>query len=58
MSKDAPRRIARLVTELVFALPATHAHREALERAALTCPVHKSMHPDVELPVKFVWQDA
>ena len=58
MSKDAPRRIARLTSELHFPLPVTHPQREALERAALTCPVHKSLHADVELPVNFVWQDA
>ena len=58
MSTDAPRRIARLTTELRFPLPATHPQRETLERAALTCPVHKSLHPDVELPVNFVWQSA
>ena len=34
-------------------LPATHPQREALERAALTCPVHQSLHPEVEKPVTF-----
>lgn len=58
MTSEPPRRIAELTTELHFALPATHPQREALERAALTCPVHKSLHPEVALPVKFVWQDA
>ena len=29
--------------------------REALERAALTCPVHKSLRPEVEIPVRFEW---
>lgn len=58
MTKEPPRRIARLTTELHFALPSTHPQRDALERAALTCPVHKSLHPDVELPVKFVWRDV
>jgi putative redox protein len=24
--------------------------------AALTCPVHQSLHPDVEKPVTFLWQ--
>jgi len=52
------RRIARLTTEIVVPLPPTHPKREALERAALTCPVHQSLHPDVEKPVNFVWSGA
>lgn len=57
MTKEPPRRIASLITELHFALPGTHPQREALERAAMTCPVHRSMHPDVALPVKFTWAE-
>ncbi len=56
MSKEPPRRIARLTSELHMPLPATHPQRDALERAALTCPVHRSLHADVELPVNFIWQ--
>lgn len=56
MSTDAPRRIARLTVELRVPLPATHPQREALERAALYCPVAKSVHPDIALPVRFVWK--
>lgn len=51
------RRIARLASEIHIPLPASHPHREALERAALTCPVHQSLHPEVDKPVKFVWRD-
>jgi uncharacterized OsmC-like protein len=58
MSKEPPRRIAQLTTELHMPLPATHPQRDALERAALTCPVHKSLHSEVALPVTFVWQTA
>ena len=58
MSQEPPRRIARLVTELHFPLPASHPQREVLERTALTCPVHRALAPTVEIPVKFVWLDA
>ena len=55
MSKDAPRRIARLATVIDIPLPADHPDREILERAALTCPVHQSLHPDIEKPLEFRW---
>src|SRR5258708_2709085 len=55
MTQVPVRRIARLSCEIVVPLPATHPRREALERAALTCRVHQSLHPDVEKPVNFVW---
>ena len=50
------RRIARLTTVIEMSLPENHSYREALERTALTCPVHQSLHPDVEKPVQFVWK--
>ena len=48
-----PRRIARL--RVVFELPAAldDAARKKLEAAALTCPVHRSLHPAVEIPAEF-----
>jgi putative redox protein len=56
MTTGPVRKIARLATEIHIPLPKSHPHREALERAALTCPVHQSLHPEVEKPVVFVWQ--
>lgn len=58
MTQVPVRRIARLTTDIVIPLPATHPYREALERAALTCPVHQSLHPEMEKPVTFVWSGA
>ena len=49
------RRIGRLATEIRVPLAPDHPQREALERAALACPVHQSLHPDVEKSVVFVW---
>ena len=51
MTQTPPRRIARLATEIWF--PAGVKKSEPLERAALTCPVHASLHPEVEKPVIF-----
>ena len=55
MTQVPVRRIARLTTEIRVPVPNDHPHCSALERAALTCPVHQSLHPDVEKPVTFVW---
>src|SRR2546422_6525382 len=42
MSKDAPRRIVGLPSEVHIPLPASTPQRTLLENAALNCPVHKS----------------
>jgi uncharacterized OsmC-like protein len=55
MTATPVRRISRLETEIRVPLPENHPQREALERAALTCPVHQSLHPEVQKPVHFVW---
>ena len=55
MSADTPRRIAKLETTIKVPLPPDHPQRVLLENAALTCPVHKSLHPDMEKPVDFRW---
>lgn len=55
MSKDTPRRIARLASEMRIPLPENHPQRALLEAAALACPVHQSLHPEIEKPVTFVW---
>lgn len=54
--KPAPdRRIAALTLEVIMPTGIAVEHREKLEAAAHTCPVHKSMHPDVKMPMRFVW---
>jgi putative redox protein len=55
MIADPLRRIAKLTTALTLPLTADHPQRAALERAALTCPVHRSLREDVEIPVTFAW---
>lgn len=55
MSKDAPRRIARLAVEYHLPLPPEHPQRALLENAARTCPVHHSLHPEIEQDIRFLW---
>ena len=50
------RRIGKLAVEIRVPLAKDHPHREALERTALSCPVHQSVHPDIAMPVEFVWE--
>ncbi len=56
MSKDAPRRIVGLPSEVHIPLPADCEHRELLEQTALNCPVHKSLPPEINRPTKFFWE--
>jgi putative redox protein len=49
----APRRIGELVLAIDMPREVRPEHRPALEEAALHCPVARSLHPDVRLPVVF-----
>jgi putative redox protein len=55
MVADPVRRVGHLT--LRFELPAgvPEEARKPLERAAYTCPVHQSLHPDVKIETTFVW---
>lgn len=56
MSAKPPRRIAKI--EVVFTFPDkgySEKDKKSLERAAKTCPVHLSMHPEVEQVLTFNW---
>ncbi|MBV9489506.1 MAG: OsmC family protein [Verrucomicrobia bacterium] len=57
MIQQPVRRIGRLQVDLYLPLPADHPHRAALERAALTCPVHQSLRPEVQIPIAFHYQN-
>jgi putative redox protein len=55
MSADAPRRISRLELDLHLPLPAAHPERKVIEAAARGCPVHQSIHPDIEVAMNWFW---
>lgn len=57
MSTDAPRRIVRIRTEVWIPLPRRQDPDGVLERVALGCPVHRSLHPDLDKPIIFHWAD-
>jgi len=55
MVADPVRRIGSLTVELHLPAALDGAARKALERAALTCPVHKTLSPECSVPVEFHW---
>ena len=55
MVADPVRRIGKLEVLLTIAGAHDERARTTLERTALTCPVHKSLSPAVEIPVQFEW---
>ncbi|WAC18622.1 OsmC family protein [Luteolibacter sp. SL250] len=56
MSEDLPRRIAKLEVDLDMPLPADHPERKVFEAAARGCPVHHSLHPDIEVVMQWTWK--
>lgn len=52
-----PRRIGTIRVEMEFqkGLSFTEKERQILEKAALTCPVYQSLHPDINKDVHFHW---
>lgn len=52
-----PRRIGRLPVRIVMPAGLTPDQRKKLERAALTCPVCRSLLGEIERPVDFVYPD-
>jgi putative redox protein len=55
MTAAQPRRIKRLNVRIHVPHAISAIDQEKLERAAHTCPVHKSLHPDIEIPIEFTW---
>jgi putative redox protein len=57
--KAEPRRVSGII--LTFHYPSgfsiSEEQRAKLEEIAWTCPVKESIHPDIELDVKFNWPD-
>ena len=53
-----PRRIGKIIVKVFFPAGITDdtRTRELLERTARTCPVERSLHPDIELDMQFIWQ--
>lgn len=57
MSSDPPRRIARVVVRIEFVAGISHEHRSRIEHIARTCPVARSLHPDIVIDLDFRYPD-
>lgn len=55
MTSTPPRKIARLTVAIRIPRTTTSENQQRLENAAHTCPVKKSIHPEIETPIEFVW---
>ena len=55
MTATAPRMIQSLTVKIHVPHSLSSEDQQKLERAAHTCPVHKSLHPDVQTPIEFTW---
>ncbi len=54
---SAPRRIGRLPVALTVPGTFTDQQKKLLEAAAHGCPVHKSLHAELDAPITIRWVD-
>ena len=48
-----PRRISEIIVDINMGKKIDKKDRKRLEKAALACPVHKSLHPDMAKKIQF-----
>lgn len=51
-----PRKIAKIIADFNMSVAVDEKAKLILERAAMTCPVLLSLHPDIEKEVTFNWK--
>jgi putative redox protein len=55
MASQPIRRIGRLAVTINIPTKLSPEDQRRLENAVVTCPVHKSLHPDIDIPITFNW---
>lgn len=50
-----PRRISEISIDINMNKNIEEKDRKRLERSALKCPVHRSLHPDLEKKIRFIY---
>ena len=51
-----PRKIAKIIAVFNMSIAVDEKAKIILERAAMTCPVLLSLHPDIEKEITFNWK--
>jgi putative redox protein len=52
----SPRRIGGLHLQITLPAAVPQEFRNKLETAANHCPVHQSLHPEIKIPITFLYQ--
>src|SRR3989338_2066510 len=52
---ENPRRIGQIVLEIFMPSGLTDEQKKKLEKFAHICPVHQSLHPDIEQDIRFIY---
>ncbi len=55
MSKSPPRKISSLTVQFSCPISLPEETRLKLEKIARECPVHHSLHPDIQVEFQFQW---
>ena len=50
-----PRRISEMAIDIKMDINIEKKHRKRLEKAALACPVHNSLHPNLKKKIQFFY---
>lgn len=58
MARSGPRRIGQLIITYAMGDDLPAEKRSRLEAVVQACPVHRSLHPEVEVAVTFTWPEA
>jgi len=54
--QQSPRKIEELEVEIIMPDHLSAEVRVKLEKVAMECPVKKSLHPDIRLPITFLYK--
>ena len=55
MASD-PRRISKIEIAITMLMGFSDKEKKVLEHTAHTCPVHHSLHPDIDKELRFFWK--
>lgn len=55
MTSVPHRRLGKIIVRIRSPLSLSSPLREKLEKSALDCAVHHSLHPDIKVEIDFIW---